>query len=52
MYRIKSLLSNCGCGRGHVTHFYISDLENLATASSRCIGVVDKLVHGQLVDYM
>ena len=28
-------------GQGHVSNFYILDLENVATAS-RCIGVVNK----------
>jgi len=27
------------------------DLENLATASGRCIDVINKLADGQLVDY-
>ena len=40
-----------GRGQGHVSNFYISDLENFATASRRCIGVINKLVDGQLVDY-
>jgi len=43
--------SPCGRGQGHVTHFYILDLENFATASLHCIDVVNKLVDGQLVDY-
>jgi len=34
-----------------VTHFYILDLENFATASLHCIDVVNKLADGQLVDY-
>ena len=31
-----------GRGQGHVSNFYILDLENVATASRRCIGVVNK----------
>jgi len=38
-------------GQGHVSNFYILDLENFATANRRCIGVVNKLVDGQVVDY-
>jgi len=37
-------------GQGHVSNFYIVDLENFATAS-RYIGVINELVDGQLVDY-
>ena len=40
-----------GRGQGHVSNFYIVDLENFATASRRCTGVINKLVDGQLVDY-
>jgi len=40
-----------GRGQGHVSNFYIFDLNNFATASCRCIGVINKLVDGQLVDY-
>jgi len=32
-------------------NFYILDLENFATASYQCIGAINKLVEGQLVDY-
>ena len=35
---------------GYVSNFYILDLENFATASHRCIGTINKLVDGQLVD--
>jgi len=40
-----------GRGEGHVSNFYILDLENFATASRRCIGMINKLVDGQLIDY-
>jgi len=40
-----------GRGEGHVSNFYILDLKNFATASRRCIGVISKLVDGQLIDY-
>jgi len=35
-------------GQGHVSNFYILDLENFGTASRRCTGVIN--VDGQLVD--
>ena len=38
-----------GRGEGHISIFYILDLENFATASRRCTGVIN--VDGQLVDY-
>ena len=34
-------MSECslsGCGQGHVSNFYIVDLENFATESRRCTG--------------
>ena len=34
-----------------VSNFYVVDLENLATASHQCTGVINELVDGQLVDY-
>ena len=34
-----------------MSNFYILDLENFATGSHRCIGAINKLVDGQLVDY-
>jgi len=37
--------------QGHMSNFYIVDLENFATASRRCTGVINELVDGQLVDY-
>jgi len=40
-----------GRGQGHVSNFYIVDLENFATASHRCTGVMNELVNGQIVDY-
>ena len=48
-----SLAMTGGCplswrGQGHVSNFYILDLENFATASRRCTGVMN--VDGQLVD--
>jgi len=36
-------------GQGHVSNFYILDLENFATTSRMCTGVIN--VDGQLVDY-
>jgi len=39
-----------GRGQGHVISFYILDLENFAVASRRCIGAINELVDGQLVD--
>jgi len=44
-----SLLS--GRGQGHVSELYILDLENFATASRRCTGVINEVVDGQIVDY-
>jgi len=47
-------MTNCplsGRGEGHVSNFYILDLDNFATASHQCIGVINKLVDSQLVDY-
>ena len=38
-----------GGGQSHVSNFYILELENFATASRRCTGVIN--VDGQLVDY-
>ena len=40
-----------GRGQGHVSNFYIVDLENSATESRRSTGVINELVDGQLVDY-
>jgi len=40
-----------GRGQGHASNFYIVDLENFATASHRCTGVMNELVNGQIVDY-
>jgi len=48
------VMTNCplsGRGEGHVSNFYILDLDNFATASHQCIGVINKLVDSQLVDY-
>jgi len=44
-------VQNAKITQGHVGNFYILDLENFATASGRCIGVINKLADGQLVDY-
>ena len=38
-----------GRGQGHLSNFYILDLENFATASRQCTGVINVVV--QLVDY-
>jgi len=38
-----------GRGQGHVSNFRLSHLENFATASRRCTGVIN--VDGQLVDH-
>jgi len=54
MLSISLVMTDCllsGRGRGHVSKFCIVDLENFATASHRCTGVINKLVDGQLVDY-
>ena len=37
--------------QGHMSNFYIVDLENFATASRRCTGVINELVDGRCVDY-
>jgi len=37
--------------QGHVSNFYILDLEIFARASRRCVRVINKLVDGQLVNY-
>jgi len=37
-----------GRSLGYLSNFCISDLENFATASRRFIGVINKLVDGQL----
>jgi len=41
-----------GRGQSQVNNFYILDLENFAIASRRCIGAINELVDGQLVDYI
>jgi len=54
MWSISLVVTDCplsGPGQGHVSNFYIVDLENFATASRRCTGVINELVDGQLVDY-
>jgi len=40
-----------GRGQGHVSELFILDLENFATASRRCTGVINEVVDGQIVDY-
>jgi len=37
-------------GQSHVNNFYILDLENFATASPWCIGVINNVVSSLLVD--
>jgi len=54
MSSISLVVTDCllsGRGQGHVSKFCIVDLENFATASHRCTGVINELVDGQLVDY-
>jgi len=49
---ISLVMTGCplsGRGQGHVSNFYILDLENFVTASRRCTGVIN--VDGQLMDY-
>jgi len=46
MQSLNLLMSECflsGRGHGHVSNFYIVDLENFATASRRYIQVITKL---------
>ena len=41
MWSLSLVMTECslsGCGQGHVNNFYIVDLENFATASSRYTG--------------
>jgi len=50
MQSLSLVMSECslsGRGQGHVSNFYIVDLENFATASHRYTG--DKLVRGRFV---
>ena len=55
MWNISRTMSDCppsGRDQGHVSNFYIWDLEeNFTTASRWRIDVIKKLVEGQLVDY-
>ena len=54
MWSISLVVTDCplsGRGQGHVSNFYIVDLQNFATASRRCTCVINKLVDGQLVAY-
>jgi len=52
---MKSLvITDCplsGRGQSRVSNFYLLNLDNFATTSRRCIGVINKLVGGQHVDY-
>jgi len=41
-----------GRGHGHVSNLYTVDLENFATASRWCTGVINELVDGRFVDYI
>jgi len=48
------MMTDCplsGHCQGHVSNFYILVLENFATASHWCTGVINELLEGQLVDY-
>ena len=45
---VMSECSLCGRGRGHVSNFYIVDLENFATASRRYTGDIHNLTVGDL----
>ena len=52
--RVGHVMTDCllnGHGQKRVNNFYILDLENFAIASRRCIGAINELVDGQLVDY-
>ena len=44
-----SVCSLSGRGQGHVSNFYIVDLENFATASRRYTGDVHNLVRSRFV---
>ena len=46
VWSISLVMTGC---QGHLSNFYILDLENFATASRRCTGVIN--VDRQLVDY-
>jgi len=49
---LSLVMSECslsGCGQGHVSNFYIVDLENFATASRGYTGDIHKLVRGRFV---
>jgi len=52
--RVGLVIIDCpasGRGQSHVINCCILDLEDLATASLRCIGVINKLVDDQFGDY-
>jgi len=40
-----------GRGQGHVSNFYILDLENFDPASHRRLSAINKLIIAQHVDY-
>jgi len=51
---ISLVITDCplsGRRQGHVSNFYIVDLEKFATASRLRTGVINEVVDGQLVDY-
>ena len=48
---VTSECSLSGRGQGHVSNFYIMDLENFATASHRCTRVVSALLRGNWQDF-
>ena len=54
MWSISLVMTDCppsGRGQGHVSNFYILDLENFASASHRRLSAINKLIIGQHVDY-
>jgi len=52
MWSLSLVMTECslsGCGQGHVSNFYIVDLENFGTASRRCTGDIHNSSVGQFV---
>jgi len=52
MWSLSFMMSECplsGRGQGHVSNFYIVDLENFAIASRRCTGDIHKSVRSRFV---
>jgi len=52
MRSLSLVMSECsvsGRGQGHVSNFYIVDLENFAIASRRYTGDIHNLVHSRFV---